>query len=50
MDRRFGAVSVLMQALNQTVMVREELSRKVKLLMYWSVHVPLLRGVPSTIS
>lgn len=48
MDRRFGVVSVLMQ--DQTIVVRKELSRKVKLLMYRSVHVPLLRGVPSTIS
>lgn len=42
MDPRFGAASVLMQAQYRTVVVKKELCRKVKLLIYRSVYVPTL--------
>ncbi|TWW73564.1 hypothetical protein D4764_15G0009580 [Takifugu flavidus] len=38
-DRRIGAASAVMQALNRSVMVKKELSRKAKLSIYWSIYV-----------
>ncbi|XP_054588462.2 uncharacterized protein [Nothobranchius furzeri] len=37
-DRRIGAVFALMQALYRSVVVKRELSRKVKHLIYWSIY------------
>lgn len=39
MDRQFGAVSVVMQALYKTIVVKKELSHKAKFLIYPSVSV-----------
>lgn len=39
MDRRFGAVSVVMQVLYQTVAMKKELGHKVKLSIYQSIYV-----------
>jgi len=42
MDRRIGAASAVMRALYRSVVVKKELSRKVKLLIYRSIYVPTL--------
>ncbi|TWW69186.1 R2DM Retrovirus-related Pol polyprotein from type II retrotransposable element, partial [Takifugu flavidus] len=41
-DRRIGAASAVMRALNRSVMVMKELSRKAKLSIYRSIYVPVL--------
>ena len=41
-DRRIGAASAVMRALNRSVVVKKELSRKAKLSIYWSIYVPTL--------
>ncbi|TWW66932.1 hypothetical protein D4764_20G0009640 [Takifugu flavidus] len=41
-DRRIGATSAVMRALNQSVMVKKELSRKAKLSIYQSIYIPIL--------
>ncbi|TWW59091.1 hypothetical protein D4764_06G0006210 [Takifugu flavidus] len=41
-DRRIGAASAVMRALNQSVVVKKELSRKAKLSIYRSIYVPVL--------
>ncbi|MDG2633017.1 hypothetical protein P7M35_24665, partial [Vibrio parahaemolyticus] len=41
-DRRIGAASAVMQALNRSVVVKRELSQKVKLSIYRSIYVPTL--------
>ncbi|TWW73389.1 hypothetical protein D4764_15G0007830 [Takifugu flavidus] len=41
-DRRIGAASAVMRALNRSVVVKKELSRKAKLLIYRSNYVPVL--------
>ncbi|KAK7915621.1 hypothetical protein WMY93_011382 [Mugilogobius chulae] len=41
-DRRIGAASAVMQSLYRTVVVKKELSRKAKLLIYRSIYVPTL--------
>ena len=41
-DRRIVAVSAVMQALNRSVVVKKELSRKAKLSIYRSIYVPTL--------
>lgn len=38
-DRQFGAVSIVMQALYQTIVVKKELSHKAKVLIYPSASV-----------
>lgn len=42
MDRQFGAAFAIPQALYWTTVVKRELSRKAKLLIYQSFHVPTL--------
>lgn len=42
MDRQFGTAPAVMRALRQTVIVKGELSWKVKLLIYLSIYVPAL--------
>ena len=41
-DRRIGAASAVMRALNRSVVVKRELSRKAKLSIYRAVYVPIL--------
>ncbi|TWW71534.1 hypothetical protein D4764_16G0000310 [Takifugu flavidus] len=41
-DRQIGAASAVMRALNRSVVVKKELSRKAKLLIYRSIYVPVL--------
>ena len=41
-DRRIGAASAVMRALHRSVVVKKELSRKAKLLIYQSIYVPTL--------
>ncbi|TWW66946.1 hypothetical protein D4764_20G0009780 [Takifugu flavidus] len=41
-DRRIGAASAVMQALNRSVVMKKELSRKAKLSIYRSIYVPVL--------
>ena len=41
-DRRIGAASAVMRALHRSVVVKRELSRKAKLLIYQSIFVPTL--------
>ncbi|TWW73181.1 hypothetical protein D4764_15G0005750 [Takifugu flavidus] len=41
-DRRIGAASAVMRALNQSVVVKKELSRKAKLSIYRSIYIPVL--------
>ncbi|TWW71120.1 hypothetical protein D4764_17G0006030 [Takifugu flavidus] len=41
-DRRIGAASAVMWALNRSVMVKRELSRKARLSIYRSSYVPVL--------
>ncbi|TWW56043.1 hypothetical protein D4764_08G0000300 [Takifugu flavidus] len=41
-DRRIGAASAVMRVLNQSVVVKKELSRKAKLSIYRSIYVPVL--------
>ena len=42
-DRRIGAASAIMRALHRPpVVVKKELSQKVKLSIYWSIYVPIL--------
>ncbi len=41
-DRRIGVASAVMRVLYQTVMVKRELSRKVKLSIYQLIYVPTL--------
>jgi len=41
-DRRIGAAPAVKQALDRSVLVKRELSRKAKLSIYWSVYVPIL--------
>ncbi|TWW81724.1 hypothetical protein D4764_01G0015390 [Takifugu flavidus] len=41
-DRRIGAASAVMRALNRSVLVKKELSRKAKLSIYRSIYVPVL--------
>ena len=41
-DRRIGAASAVMRALNRSVVVKRELSRKAKLSIYRSIYVPTL--------
>ncbi|TWW74357.1 hypothetical protein D4764_14G0003580 [Takifugu flavidus] len=41
-DRRIGAASAVMRALNRSVVVKKELSRKAKLSIYQSFYVPVL--------
>ena len=40
MDRQIGALSAVMKALLQSVVVKRELRRKAKLSIYWSILVP----------
>lgn len=40
--RQIGAVSAVIRLLHQSVVVKEEVSRKVKLLIYWSICIPTL--------
>lgn len=42
MDRRIVAASAVMQILYRSVMVKEELSQKVTLSIYWSTYVAIL--------
>jgi len=42
MDRRIGAASSVMRALYRSVVVKRELSRKVKLSIYRSIYIPTL--------
>ena len=42
MDRRIGAASAVMRALYQSVVVKQELSRKAKLSIYRSIYLPTL--------
>ena len=39
-DRWIGAVAAVLQSLHRSIVVRRELSRKVKLLIYRSIYVP----------
>ncbi|MDF4367610.1 hypothetical protein P3387_26150, partial [Vibrio parahaemolyticus] len=41
-DRRIGAASAVMRALNRSVVVKRELSQKAKLSIYRSIFVPTL--------
>ncbi|TWW62742.1 hypothetical protein D4764_04G0013890 [Takifugu flavidus] len=41
-NRRIGAASAVMQALNRSVVVKKELSRKARLSIYRSIYVPIL--------
>ncbi|MDF4355550.1 hypothetical protein P3445_23995, partial [Vibrio parahaemolyticus] len=41
-DRRIGAASAVMQALNWSIVVKRELSQKAKLSIYWSSNLPTL--------
>ncbi|TWW64917.1 hypothetical protein D4764_22G0005640 [Takifugu flavidus] len=41
-DRRIGAASAVMWALNRSLVVKKELSRKAKLSIYRSIYVPVL--------
>ncbi|TWW76641.1 hypothetical protein D4764_12G0000310 [Takifugu flavidus] len=41
-DRRIGAASAVMRALNRSVVVKKELSRKAKFSIYRSIYVPVL--------
>ena len=41
-DRRIGAASAVMRALHQPVLVKKELSQKVKLSIYRSIYIPTL--------
>jgi len=41
-DRRIGAAAAVKQALYRSVLVKRELSRKLKLSIYWPVYVPIL--------
>ncbi|XP_049451749.1 acetylserotonin O-methyltransferase 2 isoform X2 [Epinephelus fuscoguttatus] len=41
-DRRTGAASAVMQALNRSIVVKRELSQKAKLSIYRSIYVPTL--------
>ncbi|KAK3518331.1 hypothetical protein QTP86_003614 [Hemibagrus guttatus] len=41
-DRRIGAAAAVMWSMYRSVMVKKELSRKVKLLIYQSIYVPTL--------
>ncbi|TWW67219.1 hypothetical protein D4764_02G0002600 [Takifugu flavidus] len=41
-DRRIGVASTAMRALNRSVVVKKELSRKAKLSIYRSIYVPVL--------
>ncbi|TWW62408.1 hypothetical protein D4764_04G0010550 [Takifugu flavidus] len=41
-DRRIGAASAVMRALNRSVVVKKELSQKAKLSIYRSIYVPIL--------
>ncbi|KAI3368667.1 hypothetical protein L3Q82_025404, partial [Scortum barcoo] len=41
-DRRIGAASAVMRSVYRTVVVKKELSRKVKLSIYRSIYVPTL--------
>ncbi|KAG1932899.1 hypothetical protein F2P79_020886 [Pimephales promelas] len=41
-DRRIGAASAVMRSMYRSVVVKKELSRKAKLLIYWSIYVPTL--------
>ncbi|TWW73388.1 hypothetical protein D4764_15G0007820 [Takifugu flavidus] len=41
-DRRIGAASAVMRALNRSIVVKKELSRKAKLSIYRSNYVPIL--------
>ena len=42
MNRQIGALSALMRASYRYIMVKTELSQKVKRLIYWSIYVPTL--------
>ncbi|XP_057696067.1 uncharacterized protein LOC130918404 [Corythoichthys intestinalis] len=41
-DRRIGAASAVLRALNQSLVVKRELSRKAKLSIYRSIYIPTL--------
>ncbi|KAK3528698.1 hypothetical protein QTP70_009961 [Hemibagrus guttatus] len=41
-DRRIGAVAAVMRSMSRSVVVKKELSRKAKLLIYQSIYVPTL--------
>ena len=41
-DRRIGAASAVTQTLKRSVVVKRELSQKVKLSIYRSFHIPTL--------
>ncbi|TWW53503.1 hypothetical protein D4764_0211300 [Takifugu flavidus] len=41
-DRRIGAASAVMRALNRSAMGKKELSRKAKHSIYWLIYVPIL--------
>ncbi|KAF7641692.1 hypothetical protein LDENG_00274630, partial [Lucifuga dentata] len=41
-DRRIGAASEVLRTLYWTVMVKRELSQKVRLSIYQSIYVPIL--------
>ncbi|TWW62612.1 hypothetical protein D4764_04G0012590 [Takifugu flavidus] len=47
-DRRIGAVSAVMRALNRSVVVKKELSRKAKLSIYWVARLSLRDTVRSS--
>ncbi|TWW59478.1 hypothetical protein D4764_06G0010080 [Takifugu flavidus] len=41
-NRRIGAASTVMRALNRSVVVKKELSRKAKISIYRSIYIPVL--------
>ena len=41
-DGRIGAAAAVMRSLYQSVVVKRELSREVKLSIYWSIYSPTL--------
>ena len=41
-DGRIGAASAVLRALHRPVVVKKELSQKVKLSIYWSIYIPIL--------
>ena len=46
-DRQIGAAAAVMRLLYWSVMVKKELSRKAKLLIYRSIYVPILTYLTS---
>ena len=41
-DGRIGAASAVLRTLHRSIVVKKELSQKVKLSIYWSIYVPTL--------